>query len=220
MLIHLISFLGWILSKFDPERSEEDSEFENQEGEVTSSSERQRRDGNSDAPATTASDVDLRHQRPNLNFLSDREKQELKRAGDELYRAADAGDHTRCQSLLARGADVHHIGDPERNYTPLHRASLNGRTSVVKLLIESGANLECRSKLGSTPLHLAAQEGHLAIARLLVNSGARTDATKRDGGMPIHQAAKNNRHQILTYLVTEAGVSVNVVSTATAILGK
>ena len=104
------------------------------------------------------------------------------------------------------------------NDTPLHTASLRGRTPVVKLLIENGALVNVTdSRIGFTPLHNAAQEGHLDIAQLLVNSGARTDATQIQGVMPIHLAAQYNRHQILTYLVTEAGVSVNVVSTATAI---
>ena len=142
----------------------------------------------------------------------------LKRAGDDLYCAADAGDHTRCQSLLAIGADVNHIRNPEYNDTPLHMASLNGRTPIVKLLIDNGALVDSKSRNGFTPLQIAAQEGHLATARLLVNSGARTDAAQRRGAMPIHLAAQKNRHQILTYLVTEAGVSVNVVSTVHILL--
>ena len=53
------------------------------------------------------------------------------------------------------------------------------------------------------------------VTRLLVNSGARTDATQRSGVMPIHLAAQGNRHQMLTYLVMEAGVSVDLVSLIT-----
>ena len=132
-----------------------------------------------------------------------------------MYWAAGAGDLPKCQTLLAVGADINHNVNSEHNQTPLHTASLNGRTAIVKLLIENGALVNNTDKIGFTPLHNAAQEGHLAIARLLVNSGARTDATQREGAMPIHLAAQNNRHQILTYLVTEAGVSVDVVSTAT-----
>ena len=136
-------------------------------------------------------------------------------ASDALYWSANAGDLLECQTLLAMGADINHNVNSEYNQTPLHTASLNGRTPIVKLLIDSGALVNSADKIGFTPLHMAAQEGHLDIAQLLVNSGARTDATQMSGGMPIHQAAQHNRHQILTYLVTEAGVSVNVVSTYT-----
>ena len=134
-------------------------------------------------------------------------------ASDALYWSANAGDLPKCQTLLAMGADINHNVNSEYNQTPLHTASLNGRTPIVKLLIDSGALVNITDKIGFTPLHFAAQEGHLDIARLLVNSGARTDATQIQGVMPIHSAARHNRHQILTYLVMEAGVSVNVVST-------
>ena len=102
------------------------------------------------------------------------------------------------------GADVNHNVNPEFNQTPLHTASLNGRTPIVKLLIEN--ENRALDKIGFTPLHLAAQEGHLDIAQLLVKSRARTDVSQWQGFMPIH----------LTYLVMEAGVSVDVVSTATS----
>ena len=138
----------------------------------------------------------------------------LKRAGDELYWSAQAGDLSQCESFLAIGANVNHVENVEYNRTPLHAASLNGRTPVVELLIDHGADIEAKSGIGFTPLHLAAQEGHLATARLLVTRGARTDAAKRDGAMPIHMAAQDNRHQVLEFLVTEAGVSIDVVSAA------
>ena len=135
-------------------------------------------------------------------------------ASAALVYYADAGELPKCQTLLAMGADVNHRLVEDNNDTPLHRASIRGRTTIVKLLIDNGALVNSKNRIGFTPLHNAAQEGHLAIAKLLVNSGARTDATQIDGAMPIHRAAQKNRHQILTYLVTEAEVSVNVVSTA------
>ena len=140
-------------------------------------------------------------------------RQLLKMISDDLYRSADAGDLPKCQKLLAMGADVNHVGAD--TFTPLHRASGMGRTPIVSLLIEKGALVNVKNQNGSTPLHMAAQEGHLATARLLVTSGASTDAAKDDGDMPIHKAAQANRHEMLEYLVREAGVSVDVVSTAT-----
>ena len=123
----------------------------------------------------------------------------LKHASDALYWSARAGDLSQCESLLARGANVNHVEDVEYNDTPLHTASLNGRTSVVKLLIDRGAEIEAKDWIGCTPLHCAAQEGHLATARLLVTRGARTatGAAIVQGVMPIHTAATTNRHQVL-----------------------
>ena len=137
----------------------------------------------------------------------------LKVLSDALLWSARAGDLSQCESLLAIGANVNHV-HVVNNFTPLHEASLNGRAPVVELLIDHGADIEAKTRIGATPLHLAAQEGHLATARLLVTRGARTDAANRQGAMPIHKAAQKNRHQVLEFLVTEAGVSVNVVSAA------
>lgn len=137
-------------------------------------------------------------------------------AGDYLLRSAGAGDLLMCQALLAMGTDVNHRSGPN-NLTPLHVACLNGRTPIVEILIINGASVNITDKIDFSPLHFAAQEGHLAAARLLVTRGARTDAVQIDGGMPIHRAAQQNRHEMLEYLVREAGVSVNVVSTATLV---
>ena len=60
-------------------------------------------------------------------------------ASYDLFWSAQDGDLPKCQTLLAMGADINHNVNPEYNHTPLHTASLNGRTPIVKLLIENGA---------------------------------------------------------------------------------
>ena len=54
----------------------------------------------------------------------------LKHASDALYWSAQAGDLSQCESLLAIGASVNHVRGVY-NDTPLHEASLHGRTPVV-----------------------------------------------------------------------------------------
>ena len=125
-------------------------------------------------------------------------------------RTEDSGSpDTGSEVLLAIGANVNHVRGVN-NRTPLHTASLMGRTPVVELLIDHGADIEAKDRQGFTPLHMAAKEGHLDTARLLVARGARTDAANSQGAMPIHKAAQHNRLQVLEFLVTEAGVSVDV----------
>ena len=130
--------------------------------------------------------------------------------GTALHLATAMADLRLVQALLTRGADVNSVN--VNNITPLHTASLNGRTEVCDLLLGHGSQIECRDKIGFTPLLVASQGGHLDTARLLVTRGARTDAAQRRGAMPIHKAAQNNRHEVVEFLVREAGVSVNVVS--------
>ena len=135
----------------------------------------------------------------------------LQVASNALCWSAQAGNLSQCKSFLSQGANVNHV-ENLNNYTPLHLASLNGRTLVVELLIDHRADIEAKARIGFTPLLMAASEGHLATARLLVTRGARPDAANEQGVMPIHMAALANRHQVLEFLVTEAGVSVDVVS--------
>jgi ankyrin repeat protein len=55
---------------------------------------------------------------------------------------------------------------------------VDGHEAVVKLLIEKGANLECRgTKHGQTPLWQAAANGHEAVVKLLLEKGAKKYVT-------------------------------------------
>ena len=134
-----------------------------------------------------------------------------------MYWAACDGELAECKALLSRGASAHYVKS-ENNQTPLHVASLSGKTEVCRLLLDADADLQCTDSDGDTPLHLASLSGHLETVQLLVTRGARTDATDGDGRMPIHLAAQENRHEVVNYLVTEAAVNVNVVSANSSVL--
>ena len=84
-------------------------------------------------------------------------------------------------------------------------------------MLDSGAELECRTANGFTPIICAAQQGHLATVRLLHQRGANVFATKNSGAMAIHSAAQLNRPETVQYLVEEAGVGVDTVSGGTAL---
>jgi Ankyrin repeats (many copies) len=53
--------------------------------------------------------------------------------------------------------------------TALSRAAMKGHEAVVKLLLEKGADMECRSDGGRTPLWWAAANGHEAVMKLLTS---------------------------------------------------
>ncbi|PSN58644.1 ankyrin, partial [Corynespora cassiicola Philippines] len=57
-------------------------------------------------------------------------------------------------------------------WTPLHWAAWGGHETVVRLLIDHGANIDAKSTERETVLHLAASGGNEAVAQLLVDSGA------------------------------------------------
>jgi ankyrin repeat protein len=52
-------------------------------------------------------------------------------------------------------------------------ASGGGRTEMVKLLLDKGANVEARSDDGTTALQLAVSNGNTEVVKLLREKGAK-----------------------------------------------
>ncbi|XP_011860743.1 PREDICTED: ankyrin repeat domain-containing protein 27-like isoform X2 [Vollenhovia emeryi] len=74
--------------------------------------------------------------------------------------------------------------------TALHVASATGRTKMVQLLLDAGANVNVVTKLeGRTPLHLACLNDRVDAAKLLLNCATcDVDVKDRDGDTPLHLA--------------------------------
>ena len=56
--------------------------------------------------------------------------------------------------------------------TPLHKAAINGKASVAKLLLDKGANPNVTDQFHRTALLDAVTAGHQEVARILIKSGA------------------------------------------------
>ena len=85
------------------------------------------------------------------------------------------------QKLIEYEAD---IDARNREWTPLYWASGGEHLkdgSVLRLLLERGANVNALTRVGSTPLHLASQNGAVEVVRLLVEHGADVEAVDGDG---------------------------------------
>lgn len=95
--------------------------------------------------------------------------------GDELRRAASAGDLAKVKALLDAGADVN--AGNRYGATALAFACDKGHTEVVKLLLEKGANPNSKDTFyNSTPINWAVQKGHAEIVRALLEKGAEGEA--------------------------------------------
>jgi ankyrin repeat protein len=69
--------------------------------------------------------------------------------------------------------------------TLLHAAVTRGNLDDVKILIASGARVNCSGDLGSTPLHYAASRGHREIAIELLRAGADPNVKNEFDQMPL-----------------------------------
>lgn len=85
---------------------------------------------------------------------------------EPLATAAGEGNITEVKFLLGLGASPNAIG-VDNMYTALTAASEAGRTEIVNLLLQRGADPSRKDGEGNTPLECAKRNGHEDIVRLL-----------------------------------------------------
>nr|KAF6365756.1 ankyrin repeat domain 31 [Pipistrellus kuhlii] len=91
--------------------------------------------------------------------------------------------------------DMKTVGINKRNArgeSTLHLAVRRGDLSLMKVLIESGADVNLKDNEGLTPLHKASSEGSDDIIVELLKVGANVNCEDLDGILPLHDAVANN----------------------------
>ena len=107
------------------------------------------------------------------------------------------------QMLIDAGANL----DPPGN-SPLHWVRSR---AVAKLLIDAGADVNHRNKLGESPLHLApgAHWGPRAAEfKLMIAAGAEINARDKNRSTPLHRAVMCDLPDVVQVLI-DAGANVN-----------
>jgi hypothetical protein len=109
----------------------------------------------------------------------------------ELIIAVRDGSPSRVQDLLSKGADVE--AKDNAKGTPVLWAARGGRTEIVKILLERGANPNVveHGNNNMTPLIWAAALDNLECVRMLLEHGADVNAFTTQGYTALMQAAQN-----------------------------
>lgn len=101
-----------------------------------------------------------------------------------IHMAAIQGDIKVVQHHILAGTDVN-MQEPANGSTPLISAALFGKTVVVRLLIEAGADVNFQNNDGSCALHTAAFFCYPDIVALLLESGANPEIKNNAGSTPL-----------------------------------
>ena len=86
--------------------------------------------------------------------------------------------------------------------TALHTAAQDGRFECVKYLVEHGAKVETRSKIGWSALTSAANFGHLEVVKYLWFRGADVNSKDSDGLSAVYFAGRNGHMNVVRFLAT------------------
>ena len=127
---------------------------------------------------------------------------------NQLIDAVQQGNAPAVRVLLAEGADV----NANRSGWPaLMYAAGNGKTNIVKLLLDKGANIEAKNIYGSTALIIAAYNGHADVVTLLLAKGANIEAKDNDGNTALANVALSfGREDVnMVKLLLEKGANID-----------
>ncbi|CAE8738887.1 unnamed protein product [Polarella glacialis] len=74
--------------------------------------------------------------------------------------------------------------------TLMQKATHSGKTTILKLLVDKGGNLNAKGSYGYAPLHEACYIGHPDVCNYLFQMKANVDALSKNGSTPLLVAAR------------------------------
>jgi ankyrin repeat protein len=123
--------------------------------------------------------------------------------------AANAADSERCRELSRRfEISKAQITAIEVSLTLFSSADGNC-VDLATQLLDQGASVDARDRIGARPLSHAARSGHLEMLDLLLARGAPIDARDLNGATALYYAAERGHHSVVQRLI-ERGADVKL----------
>jgi len=125
-----------------------------------------------------------------------------------LYLAVVGGSTSVVSTLLDAGADVDEtcLEDCAR-MSPLHRAAIDNKLDILRLLISRGVNVDVIDLKEKTPLHYAAEAGNTKAVEILLGNGAYIDRLAAYWIAPLYLAVQLG-HTDVVEVLTSRGADV------------
>ena len=131
-----------------------------------------------------------------------------------IHEAAKAGDIGKVKSMIAENPELLNKQLPHEFYeSPLSIAVKKGDEEMVKVLLDSGADVNQEYYAGDTCLAIAAKWGHTGIAKLLIEKGAEVNPKSSSIETPLIEAAKSKSSDMVKLLL-DHGADVHMVKKA------
>lgn len=133
--------------------------------------------------------------------------------GDPIHQAVGTGNIEEVRRIIAKDSQQAVVRN-KSGFRPIHLASAQGYTQILKVLLDAGANIDDLPETDkvirmTTPLGLASRAGKKKAAEFLVERGADVSKLGRNKFTPLHETLKNG-HLELAALLIECGADVDV----------
>ena len=125
-----------------------------------------------------------------------------------LYLAVRAQRWEVVKLLLERNASITKVGRNQRMQT--HDAAYHGDAYTLKLLLDTGADIQARDGNGDDAMDLACERGSHKAAKVLTKMGWKEDTT-RNGGLPPLVSAATNGFKECCQILLENKVNVDAI---------
>lgn len=109
---------------------------------------------------------------------------------------------TKCKADVEETGAVVFDQETIEGAPPLWCASAAGHLPIVQFLVESGAQVNSKTRTNSTPLRAACFDGHYAIVKYLVQHGADYEVSNRHGHTCLMIACYKGHYKIVRYLLS------------------